>query len=67
MSALICVPFVSHKRIYFQFLLLDTLRCFTLNLFLIYLLISMQNLTPALKFSKVTYSQFVKNYLTIIT
>jgi len=50
-SALICMPFILHKRIYFQFLLLHTLHDFTLNLLLICLLISMQNLTPALKFS----------------
>jgi len=31
------------------------------------LLIGMQNLTPALEFSKVTSWQFVTNYLTIIT
>jgi len=67
MSALICMPFILHKRIYFQLLLLHTLHGFTLNLFLICLLISMQNLTPALKFSKVTPWQFATNYLTIIT
>ena len=36
------------------------LHGFTLNLLLISLLISMQNLTPALKFSKVTSWEFVK-------
>jgi len=35
MSALICMPFISHKSIYFQFLLLHTLHGFTLKLFLI--------------------------------
>jgi len=66
-SALICVPFISHRRIYFHFLLLHILRGFTVNLFLISLLIRMQNLIPVLKFSKVTSWQFVTNYLTIIT
>jgi len=39
------MPFILHKRIYFQFLLLHTLHGFTLNLFLICLLISTQNHT----------------------
>jgi len=64
-TALICMPFISHRRIYFQSLLHHTLHGFTLNLFLIRLLINMQNLTPALKFSKVTSWHFVTNCLTI--
>jgi len=53
-SAPICMPFILHRRIYFQLLLLHTLHGFTLHLFLICLLVGMQNLIPALKFSKVT-------------
>jgi len=66
-TALVCVPFISHKRIYFQSLLLHTLHGFSVNLFFISLLMSMQNLTQALKFSKVSSWQFVTNYLAIIT
>jgi len=62
MSALICMPFILYKRICFQLLFLHTVHGFTLNVFVICLLISIQNLTLSLKFSKVTSWQFATNY-----